>query len=114
MKMGKYVLAVLTRPVKGREDEYNNWYTERHLDDVLAVPGFSAAQRFKIKGDPVRADPFWSYLAIYEMDVADPRTALDEMMRRSETDRMPISEAMDQDLYCVVYEPITVRRVAKE
>ena len=35
--MAKLWLVVLTNPVEGREDEYNEWYSGRHLEDVLAV-----------------------------------------------------------------------------
>ena len=45
--MPRYNLIVLTNPVDGREDEYNDWYTNVHLDDVLKVPGVVAAQRFR-------------------------------------------------------------------
>lgn|SRR3546814_2154827 len=110
--MGEYKLVVLTRPVEGREDEFNDWYTNQHLDDVLAIPGFTAAQRFKIKGAPV-SPTSWEYFAVYEVDHEDPQSVLDDMMSRVGTDKMPMSEAMAEDLYCVLYEEITPRKVAK-
>ena len=36
-------LIVFTEPVIGREDEYNEWYDEVHLPEVLATDGFVAA-----------------------------------------------------------------------
>ena len=45
--MPRYNLIVLTNPVDGREDEYNDWYTNVHLDDVLKIPGVVGAQRFR-------------------------------------------------------------------
>ena len=44
--MTKCNFVILSNPVAGREDEFNEWYTKQHLDDVLKVPGFVAAQRF--------------------------------------------------------------------
>src|SRR3546814_19765769 len=85
--MGEYKLVVLTRPVEGREDEFNDWYTNQHLDDVLAIPGFTAAQRFKIKGAPV-SPTSWEYFAVYEVDHEDPQSVLDDMMSRSEERRV--------------------------
>ena len=35
-------------PIAGREDEHNGWYTDRHLQDVLAAPGFASAQGFMV------------------------------------------------------------------
>lgn len=58
------ILVVLTRPLPGGDEEYNRWYDERHLPDVLhVIGGFTAAQRFERLGE--RAP--WPYLAIYEI-----------------------------------------------
>ena len=35
-----------TNPTSGKEDEYNTWYDEHHLKDVINVPGFVSARRF--------------------------------------------------------------------
>ncbi len=109
--MGEYKLVVLTRPVEGREDEFNQWYNDVHLDDVLKIPGFTAAQRFRIVGEPVNTENAWKYYAVYEVDHDDPQSVLDEMIARVGTDLMPMTEAMDESLYCVLYEEITPRKV---
>lgn len=105
-------LIVLTSPREGREQEYNDWYDNRHLDDVLDVPGFVSAQRFKLKGRPLSAAA-WQYLAIYEIDHDDPQAVLDELLARAGTDCMPMTDAMDPDRYNVCYEPITPLRKAR-
>jgi len=38
--MAKYLLLVTSNPVEGRDAEYNRWYTEEHLRDVLKLDGF--------------------------------------------------------------------------
>lgn len=51
------------------EAEWNAYYTERKLDEVLAVPGFRTSQRFKA------LEPFASpYLAIHTVDSLDVLT----------------------------------------
>jgi hypothetical protein len=35
----KHLVVVLTEPTEGREAEYNDYYENRHLDDVLATTG---------------------------------------------------------------------------
>lgn len=47
--MGDYVIVVSSRPAAGREEEYNDWYNNQHLADVLAQPGFKTARRYKIR-----------------------------------------------------------------
>jgi hypothetical protein len=93
--MGKYKLIVMSEPVEGREAEYNSWYNDEHLRDVVAAPGFSAAQRFELT-------QLWGgelkhrYMAIYEIDSDDHAAAMRELMSRAGTSAMPLSEALDK------------------
>lgn len=79
--MAKHCLVVMTDPVPGREEEYDAWYSGRHLDDVLALEGFTAAQRFAFvptaeTGGAAGAAPPHRYLAIYEVDEGELDTAV--------------------------------------
>ena len=69
--MPTHRLVVFTEPTAGREDEYNQWYDEVHLKEVLATEGFVGAQRFALSdaqiGDVAGAAPS-RYLAIYEIE----------------------------------------------
>lgn len=48
--MPKGMLVVESRPADpAREDEYNDWYTNTHIPEVCAVPGFVAARRYKAR-----------------------------------------------------------------
>lgn len=92
--MATALLVVLTEPVEGSEDEYNDWYTGRHLDDVLAAAGFRSAQRFKFVPSKLSRRPTAPYLAIYEVD-ADQRDQAERLLlEAANTDAMPISGAM--------------------
>lgn len=109
--MNSYKLVVMSRPVGGREDEYNDWYSNQHLGDVLRIPGFSSAQRFKVKGNPIAGEA-WEYLAVYEIEHNDPQVVLEELGKRAGGEQMPMSSALDSELYCVLYEPITAKVTA--
>ena len=89
------LLVVMTNPVEGREDEYNEWYTHQHLADVLAVEGFVAAQRFEFQESPLSRKPPAKYLAIYEVEDDKREQAEKILLEVATTDKMPISDAMD-------------------
>jgi hypothetical protein len=103
-------LIVLTDPVKGREDEYNEWYDGQHLHDVLALKGFRAAQRFRFRpGQLGKTAPF-QYLAIYEVEGLTVEEAEAELLEAaSDHDRMPISKAMARERATWWFEGITDR-----
>jgi hypothetical protein len=77
----------------GREAEYNDWYDNQHLGDVLKVPGFVAAQRFKLARP--QSDLPGPYLALYEIEASDPQATLALLTRLGGTQEMVLSEALD-------------------
>ena len=64
----KTLYIVKANPIIGREDEFNRWYDEIHLDEVLQISGFKSAQRFIVTEQQMQASQSHSYLAIYELD----------------------------------------------
>lgn len=104
--MKKYTLFVLTNAVEGKEEEYNDWYTNQHLADVLRVPGFVSAQRFKLT-ESVVADKNYAYAALYGVETDDPHAALAAMNSAAGTPAMPISEAMAAEMHVALFAPIT-------
>jgi len=100
--MAEFQMIVLTNPVAGREDEFNAWYDGVHLGDVTAVPGVTAARRFRAvtEGD-------WRYAAIYALDCENPQTVMAEIIARWKTDRMRRSPAFDESRFIMtIVEPI--------
>jgi len=102
--MSRYKLVVLTRPAPGREADYNAWYDKVHLPDVLAVPGFEAAERLSlertVRGDPDGASP---YLAIYDVETEDPDGALAALSQAVSSGQMTLSDAMDPQVSAWLY-----------
>lgn len=84
MGTAKSLLFVLTHPQDpAREAEFNEWYTENHIKDVLLVDDFLSANRFKkeraLMGD---ASP---YLGLYQVDSDDPEAAHAALMKHLTT-----------------------------
>jgi hypothetical protein len=75
------VHLVFSRAPEGvPEDEFDAWY-DAHLREILAVPGFRSARRFRLQGvvNP-EVGPAFTHLALYELD-GDPEAALAELER---------------------------------
>ena len=66
--MARHVLVALTNAADGRDDEFNDWYNNQHLGDVLQIPGFVSAQRFKLGAAQRMASPPYKYLTLYEIE----------------------------------------------
>ena len=99
--------VVFSNPADGREDEYNRWYDEVHLGEVLAIPGFTAARRFRVAHTGSYM-PKYRYLAIYEINADDPAPVLADLMERAAGGKLQMSEALG-DVQTVLYEQISAR-----
>lgn len=107
-------LVVFSAPKPGHEDEYNQWYNEVHLDEVVAIPGFVAAQRFRLSDDQLPGFPSspHGYLAIYEFD-RPPGEPLATLAGELETEAITLPDAIDVDsIRPWAYSSISARTVA--
>lgn len=123
-----YNWIVFSSPAPGRESEFNRWYTEQHLPDVLAVPGIVAAQRFALAdrqmirgskaqpptvGGKDEADAPGQYAALYEIESDDLAQVFETVMARIGTAEMPSSDAMGPSMASWCFMPITPRLTAE-
>ena len=108
--MDMHYLVVFSNPVEGREDEYNDWYTNTHLHDVMKIPGFVAARRFKLSDGQLPVDTPYKYMAIYEIEADDIKSSLDALIQASTDGSMEISSTLDMsNLASWAFTPITER-----
>ena len=91
-----------------RETEFNDWYTNTHVPDIIALPGFVAATRYRIVGKP--RDGQGKFLALYEIQADDPASAVAGVWRAVPqlAARGRMFDALELT-YAAAYEPITPR-----
>jgi len=103
----KYKFIVLTGPVPGQEKEYNDWYQNVHLKDVVAIDAFKTAQRFRLQQAVMPVPGLPSYLAIYDIETDDIDGAVKELVDRAASGQMVISKALATDVgFAAVYEQL--------
>jgi len=100
----RYKLVVMTKPVQGREPEYNDWYQNVHLDDLVAIDGVKSAQRFRLNQAVSCDKPPLPYLAIYDVETEDIDGVIRQLSERPQTGRMVVSTALSNEIFCAVYE----------
>jgi hypothetical protein len=96
--MPRAVFVVQTRPSDpSREDEYNRWYDETHIPEVLAVPGIVGARRYRLsERQQTTADRSYPYLAVYDLDADDLATVVDELGRRVADGTIHLTDALER------------------
>ena len=89
-------MMVLAKAAPGRSEELAAWYDDRHMNDLLAVPGFVSAERHNVilvkQPDGM---PTWDFMLVYEIAGEDPFAILRTMGGLLGTERMPTSDALE-------------------
>ena len=71
------VLIVETGPAEGRDDDWNSWYDEVHIPEILEkIPGFQAATRLKRPDGTDLGPEELGYCTVYEIEAEDPSASL--------------------------------------
>ena len=114
--MADHVLVVLTNPIDGDDDAYNEWYTNQHLKEVVAIPGFVAARRFELTDSQLEgfSPSSHRYMALYEID-GDPAAAFELLTAEMESGRIVLPESINQETispWC--FAPISERVAAEK
>jgi hypothetical protein len=71
----RYVYMVMSDPLPGKEAEYNDAYQNMHMGDLVQLPGWTGAQRFRLVPDvtPRHIQPLYrrGNLIIWDQEGAD-------------------------------------------
>jgi hypothetical protein len=111
--MGTFHFLVLSNPVAGRDDEYNTWYDKEHIEDLLAVDGIRAAQRYRFAAlGPGQQEPSYQYAAVYEAEADDVSVVQQNLMAALTSGRVRSSDAIAPGALATWLEPIGERRTA--
>ena len=71
----KQLVLVLSEPNEGEADEFNRYYENLHLDEVLETTGWKTAQRFQLVEQAGQECPL-PYLAVYEAESVEGKSAI--------------------------------------
>ncbi len=116
--MPRYTFLAFTNPTPGKEDEYNQWYEEHHLKDVLQCPGFVSARRFRLADTQFEfntVQPPYRYLALYEIETDDVAASLKEIVNRAGSADMVMVDAIDMgSLFAPLYQEVTPLILARD
>jgi hypothetical protein len=70
-------LLILTSAIHGKADHeaFNKWYDEVHVPDLLTIPEFQSARRYRVSDARLFPgqvqEPNFEYVAIYRIKAAD-------------------------------------------
>ena len=91
--MSKNIHIVFSQPPERISDEeFNRWY-DPHLDEILVVPGFVSAQRYRLEPavSPSGGPLPYRFLSLYELD-GDVGKIMADLDEEASSGRMDLPE----------------------
>jgi len=102
----KTYYTVYSNPMPGKEAEFNDWYTNVHLAEVLQIDGFLSAQRFRLAEPQVVDDQPYRYMAMYEIEGDNIEQTIRNMMAAAGD--LQMTDAMDTDkVHIAIVQSVT-------
>ena len=93
--MVTYHVTIRSAAVAGREADYEQWYNNTHLGEVLQVGGFVSGQQFRL---PETSAEGHTHVAIFELESDDPAASLAELGETFASGQMTPTDALDTDI----------------
>jgi hypothetical protein len=101
--MAKGILLVQTAANSTAEEhEYDHWYNEVHLPQLLTIAGFVAARRYRKVDTPMPPGveskyPWYDNVAIYDVEADDITDAMHNLNAMVERGAIDMSPALQMD-----------------
>jgi hypothetical protein len=71
--VAKGLYVAFTSPAgEAADEEFNRWYSNHHLPEVLSLPGINSASRYRSLDD----SPSHAYMVLYELSASDLRAVV--------------------------------------
>lgn len=107
--MQKWINLVETASYPLREKEFNEWYDNVHLPDVIKTPGFIAATRYMNKEF---RDGRGKYLTLYEIETDDIDTTMKVRLDRREMEIKQGRLKIDPNLFTHFWRDVLYKRIS--
>lgn len=100
---GKRIMLVLSNAMNGREEEFNRWYDNTHVHEVIDFcDEVVSCQRYRICNAQLQTEQPHRYLAVYEFE-GEPEVFLENLKKANE--RFDMSDTLI-DPKVIVLEPV--------
>ncbi len=106
--MAIHKFIVFTNPTAGKEQEFDDWYMNTHMPDVMKVPGFVSGQRFTWgHAQAKQYAETWQYMTILDIETDDLQGTLNNLISRAGTPEMHMSDSLSNHRIAYAFTPAT-------
>ena len=106
--MSRFVMMVRSHAVDPeRQEEYDYWYENVHIPEVLTLPEFVSAQRF-CQASHVSGEPTHQFMTQYEIEAETSEAALNALLTAAQSGQFNMLPWLDTStMVTVIYQSMT-------
>lgn len=93
--MEKYVVMIKSNAAPGRDADYEDWYNNIHLDEILRLPGFVSGRQFRVRNENGVEHSAFSHVALFEIESEDVDATLGNLRSTFTSGAMTLTDALD-------------------
>ena len=115
--MATHVMIVFTNALPGEDDEFNRWYDERHVTDVLEQGPFTSVRRYRLADHQLGGEAPYRYLPLYDVEdnrleeardfLVWSRAEREEALAAGREPRVPISPVLANERVSWFFEQVS-------
>ena len=95
----KFIQVVFSNPIEGKDAEFNEWYDNVHIPELMQVPGMLSAKRYALHEAGIYdveggVRPEHRYLTIYEME-GDVNAIMGKIVESVANGEVVMSDSLD-------------------
>ncbi len=92
----RHFLHVYSNALPGQEDEFERWYRDTHVLEMLRRPGFVACQRYVLSDSQMGRSHPHRYLAVWEIETEDLPAVYKRLLADMASGALASSDAFDR------------------
>lgn len=103
-KRYRYVALVNSAP--GKDQEFNDWHTQTHMDEVINAAGFEFSERLKLVPGTSGEGEHYGYLVTMEVETDDPQAVMAKLAAAVQAGDIGMSDSLAPPIWSGLFEPI--------
>lgn len=102
----RYRYIALVNAAPGKDDEFNEWHTHTHMQEVLDATGFEYSQRLSLVPGTSGEGEKYGYLITMEIETDDPQGVMARMGAAVESGEIGLSDTLAPPTWAGLFEEI--------
>ena len=101
-----YRMIALANVKADRLADFESWHDDVHMKEVLAITGFSHAERMEMVPHTNDHEPIYRFLIIYEGEGVALESAISRLQMAAQAGRLTLSDTTEEPKWAAIFKSV--------